>query len=241
LLKMPRRVTVEEVETGVMRICTVCLFWLFPTLLFCLRVWQDRGEMDGAAFYVWSSAAYLLAVCATSLFAMLVLRRLVESGPVCFRRKCFLLLAMVWVANPLAVFGLGVVCHLQLLKELCCVPLLFSLTAVTTSRKLFDCTRRYRLQPRGANNPSQAGLCVLTRIVFFVVPLLVLNVQIALYGAAADAPREWVLLEKMNGLGLFLSSLILGIKETVNAFPREHRSEGVRQVCVVVSRIWCCI
>ncbi|CAD7940740.1 unnamed protein product [Amoebophrya sp. A120] len=223
------RLSIEDLEAGVMRFCGVGLFWLFPGALLWTHWSQSKGELDAASWYICTVCAYAIGVLAIGTFSMLVLRRLMESGPACFRRKMGLLVPMVWLANPVAILGVGAVTGHQFLKEMCCVPFLVLLIIACSSRKLFDCTRRYRLQARGVNNPNQVGLCVLTRIVFFVVPLVILNIQIALYGAAADAPKEWFVLQKMNGLGLFLSSLIL-TKFVAMVFAMGH---GIEQPCSV--------
>ncbi|CAD7971272.1 unnamed protein product [Amoebophrya sp. A25] len=201
--------TVEQLEVIVLRCCIAGFFWLFPTALICLRAWQVRGELHDLPLILWAAVAYAIGVFSIGILSLLVLRRLAVSGPACFRRKMPLLVPMAWLANPLSVLGFGVVIDNQAVKELCCMPLAMLLVIACSNRKLFDCARRYRLRPTAAGLQSEAGLCFLTRFLFLLFPLLILNLQISLYGAAADAPHDWFVLEKLSGLGLFLSSLIL--------------------------------
>lgn len=56
---------------------------------------------------------------------------------------------------------------------------------------------------------NETVMWVVSRLGLIVIPFSLLNMQLSLYGAAAEAPKRWEIISKMAALGLGFSTLIL--------------------------------
>mgnify|MGYP006894004437 CR=1 FL=1 len=56
---------------------------------------------------------------------------------------------------------------------------------------------------------NETVMWLVSRIGIIIIPICLLNMQLSLYGAAAEAPKEWDIISRMAALGLGFSTLIL--------------------------------
>ena len=213
---MPARVFGrEELERFGTRLSIICTFWVFPSLLLIVNVWRHKyGSKTEGKWQVAVSFTYSIIIVGVSSLLTLILRRLVSSPITCFRFRALWIFCTIWLLNPFVVLGAGVLSGEDWIKEMSFTPLCCATLALLQNRKMLDLSRRHDFRSRADNREAQLQEITtfgITRLVFVVLPCMLMNVQVSLWGAAAEAPRHWAIIDRMDnpgGLGLFYALIL---------------------------------